>query len=287
VKITHQWWKGKLQYNSIYAALMNLEPATAIPVPNAERLFQKKAASFQYLSLNASKFLNIGLFQGMIWQAGDAKNRQYLEWQFFNPVIFSNIPGYGLNNKNNILAGGDLRIKLTDKINLYAQGMADDLSNAKAIGNGIGYQVGANYFDVFGVKNLFLQAEFNSVNEGSYNSPIGTITNQSYSHYNQNLAYTPGHGQEFLFIADYKIKRLQFNARYHHQTVSRDGDYFYTNQTVHVKAGFLINPAYNLQLSLGYINRNQNFSNFKSLNSETNFIYLGLRTNIYNFYFDF
>lgn len=155
-KFTQQWWKGRIQYNNIYAVLMNLEAATAIPVPNAERLFQKKAASFQYLSVNPAKFLNIGLFQGMIWQAGDSKNRQHLEWQYFNPVIFTNLAQFELNNKNNILVGGDVRFKITNKMNIYGQGMADDLSDTKKIGNGFGYQAGINYFDALGLKNLFL-----------------------------------------------------------------------------------------------------------------------------------
>lgn len=80
---------------------------------------------------------------------------------------------------------------------------------------------------------------------------------------------------------------MLFNARYQYQTVPRDGDYFYSNNIVNLRFGYLLNPAYNLQISLGYLYRNQNFSNFKNLNNETNFIYLGLRTNIYNFYFDF
>ena len=75
-RFTQQWFKGRVQYSNIYAMFMNLVPATKIPVKNAERLFQKKAASFQYLSINATKYLNIGFFQGMIWQAGDDKNKQ-------------------------------------------------------------------------------------------------------------------------------------------------------------------------------------------------------------------
>ena len=287
LRFTQLWFKGRVQYTNIYAVLMNLDPATKIPVPNAERLFQKKAVSFQYISVNVTKFLNIGFFQGMIWQAGDNKNKQHLELEYFNPLIFTNIARYGLNNKNNILIGGDLKIKITNKINIYGQLMADDLSNTKTIGQGIGYQAGVNYYNVFGVKNLFFQGEYNNVSEGSYLSPITANTNQSYSHYNQNLAYTPGYGQELLFISDYKFKRVFINAKYHYQTVPLNGDYLYTNQILTCKVGFLINPSYNLNLSLGYTYRNQNFPNFKDLNNQTGYIYLGIKTNIYNFYYDF
>jgi len=286
-RITQQWFKGRVQYNNIYAVLMNLSPATKKVIPNAERLFQKKAASFQYLSVNVSKFLNVGLFQGMIWQSGDSLNRQHMSWEYFNPVIYTNLPVFGLNNKNNILAGGDIRIKITRKINLYGQLMLDDLSNTKVLGNGTGYQAGVNYFDAFGVKNLFLQAEYNHVNETSYASPIGATDNQSYSHYNQNIAYTPGYGDELFFMLDYKFRRIFLNASYHYQTIPKSGDYYYDNQIVNLKLGFLVNPSYNLNLSLGYTYRNQNFSNFKSLSNQTNYLYLALRTSIYNLYYDF
>lgn len=286
-RVTQQWLKGRLQYNSIYAVLMNLEPAAKIQNPNSERLFQKKAASFQYLSFNAARFLNFGLFQGMIWQAGDDRNRQHLSWQYFNPLIFSNLAAYGLNNRNNILIGADLKIKLTKKLNVYGQVMADDLSNTKAAGNGIGYQAGANYFDVLGVNNLFLQLEYNDVAEASYFSPIGTVTNQSWSHYNQNLAYTPGSGRELIVISDYKWHRFFVNLKYNYQIVRTSADTDYQNHIVTSRIGYLINPAYNLNVCIGVNYRVQNFYNFKHLNNETSYIYLGFKTSLYNLYYDF
>jgi hypothetical protein len=202
-------------------------------------------------------------------------------------VIFSNLPEFKLNNENNILIGADLKVKITNKINVYAQVMADDISNTKVLGNGIGYQTGVNYFNAFGLKNLFLQAEYNFVNETAYTGPIGAATNQSYSHYNQNLAYTPGYGSELIFIADYKFKRLGLHGRYHYQTLPSNKELFYDNQMVNAKITYMVNPAYNFNLALGYTYRNQNFSIFKTLNNQTNYIYFALRTSIYNLYHDF
>lgn len=287
VRFTQQWFKGRVQYSNIYSVLMNLESASLIPNPNAERLFQKKTASFQYLSVNVTKFLNVAFFQGLIWQAGDNKNKQHLDWQYFNPIIYTNLPLLKLNNKNNIVAGGEILLKITNKINVYGQLMADDLSNTKTIGNGIGYQAGLKYFDVLGLKNLFFQAEYNNVSEASYVSPIGAITNQSYSHYNQNLAYTPGYGQEIMCMLDYKYKRLFSSARYQYQSSPQNRTELYNNQITNFKIGYLINPAYNLNVALGYTSRNQNFSTFNGQSNQTNYIYLALKTNFYNLYYDF
>lgn len=287
MRFTQQWFKGRIQYTNIYAVLMNLDSASKHPTPNAERLYQKKAASFQYISVNLTNYLNFSFFQGMIWQTGDDRNKQHLSWQYFNPVIYTNLAQYGLNNKNNILIGFDFKLKITNKLNMYGQAMADDLSNTKTIGNGTGYQIGLNYFDAFGVKNLFLQTEYNSVTEASYVSPIGTTANQSYSHYNQPLAFTQGYGSEAVFLADYKYKRLFINVNCHLQNVPLKGKAFYDNQIVNAKVGWLVNPSYNLNISLGYTYRNQNFSNFSSLTNQTNYIYLGIKTNLYNLYYDF
>lgn len=286
-RVTLQGFKGRVQYSNIYAVLMNLEPAAKIQNPNVERLFQKKAASFQYLSINTDKLLNVGFFQGMIWQAGDDRNRQHLDWQYFNPVIYTNLASYGLNNKNNILIGSDFKLKLTNQLNVYGQVMADDLSNTKKTGNGWGWQAGANYFDVLGVKNLFVQAEVNNVSETTYFSPIGTVTNQSYSHYNQNLAFTPGSGMELILLSDYKWHRFFANIKYNYQNVSLNNEKYYSNNIINSKLGYVINPAYNLNVSLGINYRLQNFYNFKLLNNETGYIYLSFKTSLYNLYYDF
>jgi hypothetical protein len=286
-RFTQQWLKGKLQYTNIYAVLMNLTPALKVPVKNAEPLFQKKPAAFQYLSYNVSKWLNLGLFQGIIWQVADEQNRQQLNWMYANPLIFTHAGAFGLNSKNNVLLGADMKVKFTDRINVYAQVMADDLSSGKSLGKAWGYQLGANWFNALGIKNFMLQGEFNQLTESSYLSPLGTLTNQSYSHYNQNLAFTPGSGRELLLVADFKKKRVLANLRYHNQNIVKNTDNFYNTSITNASIGYLINPAYNLNISIGYTYRYQKFYNFKTPNLTTSFLNLTIKTNLYNTYYDF
>ena len=286
-RITQQWFKGRVQYTNIYAVFMNLVSASKVINPATERLFQKKAASFQYLSVNFTKKFNVGFFQGMIWQAGDDKNKQHLDLYYFNPIIYTNLINYGLNNKNNIVTGMDAKLKLTSKIALYGQLMLDKV---KKDSSGWGWQTGITCFDALGLKNLFLQVEYNSVTKGSYMNSSGSTTDQSYSHYNQTLAYTPGYGQEFVFIGDYKKKRFFTNVRYNYQTVPMNQgtiDYYSYVSILNAKIGYVINPSYNLNICLGVLYRTQNFSIFNNLNNTTNYIYLGFKTSLYNLYYDF
>ena len=287
IRITSEWLKGKLQYTNIYAVLMNLTSGGAATPKNTEPLFQKKAVSFQYLSYNVNKRINIGLFQGMVWNAADSMNRQHIEWQYFNPVIFTNLGYYGLNNKNNIVIGATANIKITHKISIYGQFMGDDFSNTFATGNKFGYQLGAKYFDALKLKNLMLQIEYNDVAEGSYNSPFGAYSNQSYSHYNQNLAYTPGYGKELILLGDYKYRRMFINGKLNLQWISLNKYALYNNTITKIQLGYTINPAYNFNVSLGYNYRFQDFLGFNKSDNKTTFYTISLKSNLYNTYYDF
>lgn len=287
VRITQQYFKGRVQYTNIYASLMNLVSASEKIVPNTERLFQKKAASFQHLSINFTKWFNLGFFQGLMWQVGDKNNVQHFEWQYFNPVIYTNLGFYGLNNRNNILAGSELNLKLTNRISLYAQAIVDDLSNTRVVGNGFGYQAGIKYFNAFKVKNLFLQAEYNEASESAYTSPITDTSNQSFSHFNQNIAYSPGNGRELTGILDYKFQRICFNARYSYQSVTVFNKEFYLNQYVNLKLGYTINPAYNANISIGLLYRNQDYLLPGLPDNKTAYVYLSFKTSLFNSYYDF
>jgi len=287
IRFTQQWFKGRLQYTNMYAVLMNMVAANVVQTPNAERLFQKKPAAFQYLSYNVNKAINVGLFQGIVWQAGDTRNKPQVNWMYASPFIFSQAAYYGLNHQNNVLLGADAKIKLTKTLNVYGQYMLDDMSDSKSIGNGYGYQIGLNYFNALSIKNLFFQAEYNNVSEASYLSPLGSTTNQSYSHYNQGLAYTPGTGTELLLLADYKWKRFFWNMRYQNQIKKQNQANLYNTSIITANVGYLINPAYNLNVSVGYVNRYQKFYNFSTPNSTTSYLYLSIKTSLYNTYYDF
>ena len=284
-RITFQAFKGKLQYSTIYASLMNLTKASVNSNTNVERLFQKKAAAFQYLSLHPNRFLHLGLFQGLVWQAGDYRNKQNITWQYANPLIFANMITYGLSGRNNVLVGAEAQVTLAKGTQAYVQYMLDELGTRGGFSSN-GVQLGIKAYDVLGIKNLFLQTEYNYVGGASYQAP-GTYSTQTYAHYNQNLAYTPGAGQEFLFLADYRYKRWFVNAKYNYlQNPAETKAKVFTN-SVNAKIGYLINSAYNLNVCIGVNYRNQNFYNFKTLNNETGYVYLGLRTSIYNLYYDF
>lgn len=312
VRVTTQY--KKFQYTNLYTLFMNLNDGGVTTPPNTERLFQKKAGSFQYLSWNVHKRFQLGLFQGMIWEASDDQNKQQFNFNYFNPIITSSAFVYGTRNTNNIVLGSTAKIILFKGLYIYGQYMLDDIAkdNLKgSINNKQGMQAGIKYFDAFKLKNLHLQLEYNKVRPYAY---AHKKPEQSYSHYNQALSHPLGANfKEVIGVLNYRVGDFFTQFKINYAMVGRDSaaisygntifnsdnNSFYgpnsnineqnqgmatniTNVDFHI--GYLINPTTNMNIVLGVLNRNESYGN---TTNTTNFIYVGLRTSLNNIYYDF
>ena len=301
------------QYTNLYTSFMNLTNGGDKVPQGIERLFQKKIGSFQLLSASFWQRLNIGLFQGMIWEAVDSTNRQHVNFNTFDPIIGVNTLVYGLHNKNNMVMGLTLSINVTRSISLYGQYLLDDLNSKDILGdirNKYGYQAGFKYTDAFTVKNLTIQGEYNSVRPYVY--ATGN-PEQSYSHYNQALAHPLGANfNEAIGILNYRIRDFFTEVKFNYAVKGKDslftnfgGNIFKSDaqasvqgvnkiqttqgasttilyQDIHI--GYLVNPATNLNIVIGLSNRMER-AEARTIN--TQFVYVGLRTSLANFYYDF
>ncbi len=302
------------QYTNLYTSFMNITSGGVATPPNIEVLYQKKIGNFQMLTANFFRRLTLGLFQGMIWEASDSTNRQHVNFNTFDPLIGVNTAVYGLHNKNNILLGSTFKLKITNSISFYGQYMLDDIYSK---GNNIklqlkdGYQVGFKYFDVFNVKNLHVQAEYNMVGPYAY---AAQNPSQSYTHYDQPLAHPLGANfYEMIGFVNYRLKRffvelklnyavkgIDSSAFNYGSNVFKSDNIFPANQnsnsittTQGVKTttmyqdfhmGWLVNPSTNFNIMFGVSNRI--FVEDK-ITSYTRYIYIGIRTSLTNFYYDF
>jgi hypothetical protein len=309
VRITSTF--GRFQYTNLYTAFMNMTSG-AVPY-GTERLFQKKAGVFQYLSWSAHERLQLGLFQGTIAPGSDFRNKQHLEPFFFNPVLFLNAAKYKFNDPYNVLAGATLKVKLTKRISFYAQYMLDNLPDKGpgSVQNKQGFQAGMKYFDVFGIKNLHLQLEYNQVRPYAYSKD--TLVD-AWTHYNQALAHPLGANfVEFNSFLDYRLGPFFTEFRFTGAVTGKDSaggnfgsDIFQSSQTAwfgphsdinvtcqglsttlfysDLKIGYTINPAVNSNISMGFTARN--FSN-EQYETHLFFLYITLRTSLTNRYYDF
>ena len=208
-------------------------------------------------------------------------------------------------------------------MNAYAQLIIDEFSSSDILGgdgsykNKTGYQIGAKYYDAFGLKNLYLQAEYNRVRPYTYSHNTIVL---NYGHNNQSMAHTLGANfSEFVGIvrfhkgrifADAKVilakRGIEFNTQ--------DDTYFYggnifgtendrvsdlgndlaqgnTTDFFHaeLQAGYLINPATSLKIYGSVILRdfNPELNTDAVFENQTTWVNLGIRTDLFNWYNDF
>jgi hypothetical protein len=195
----------------------------------------------------------------------------------------------------------------------------DDIKGGnKSWANKYGFQLGVKYFNAFHVDNLLLQLEYNYVRPYVY-SHSDPITN--YGHNNQSIGHQwGGNFREFLVIARYHKGRYFADAKVTVGTRGLDfdttedsynyGQNIYKDYDVNrpfdvgvevgqgnktavfiadVQGGYLVNPATNLKLFGSYIYRSFDPSQNTATTfyESTNWFTVGLRADIFNWYFDY
>jgi hypothetical protein len=274
----------QFQYTKLNASLSSVTRRDESS--SAEALFQRKTMSTHYLSWLATKWLNVGLFESTLWQTEDSSGTKPIKLQQFNPIIGINTLTTGFNDVNHTVVGTNLKIKLPFKATLYNQVVYDG-------GSKYGYQIGARYF---GIPNLTLQAEYNSVAKETYSS---NVVLQAYSNYNEALAHPSGNNfKEVIGIINYKYKRaftqIKFNQiKYDEVNLYYSGSFNRDITNIQTHLGYIINPKNNLSILAGINQRTENvnttFDNGIKTNqtNRTNYVYFGIRTSLRNLYNDF
>jgi Capsule assembly protein Wzi len=196
LKINTRIWK--LNYQNLF---MELQPDFT---PGGDRLLPKKYAAMHHLNVNVTKWLNVGVFEAVMFGRSNRFDFSYLV-----PVIFYRSVEQQNGSFDNSLAGLDFKANLhKHRLQFYGQFLLDEFvlseirSNKGFWANKWGLQLGAKYIDAFKIKNLDLQLEMNRVRPFTY-AHRDSIAN--YTHYNQPLAHPLGANfQELIAIARYQ-----------------------------------------------------------------------------------
>jgi hypothetical protein len=181
LKINTRIWK--LNYQNLFMELSNGKST-------GDKLLPKKYVSMHHLGLQATKWLNIGFFEAVVFG-----RQNHFEFGYLNPIIFLRSAEQQNGSPDNANVGFDFKANIAHTLQLYGQVMLDEfvLKEAKAgngwWGNKQAIQVGGKYIDAFKIKNLDLQGEINFVRPFTY-SHFDSVAN--YSHYNQPLAHPLG-----------------------------------------------------------------------------------------------
>ncbi len=277
--------------------------------------YARKYSTIHYLDWAISKRVNLGLFDAVVWQARDTLgNYRGFDWQYLNPVIFLRSTEFSLGSPDNALLGFNLSVIAGQHNVFYGQLLIDEF-HIHEIFSGDGFwankqafQLGFKTFEALGVKNLYFQTEFNYVRPYTYSETVPRI---NYGNYNQPIAHPFGANfWESVNFLKYSYKRFFFSYEFLYSIKGLDpegenygGDIYksyytrvseygnYVGQGIRTRliyqnfrASFLINPAYNLNFTLGFVWRNEHSD---VMDENTHYFYIGLRTSLRNLYYDF
>jgi hypothetical protein len=207
-KINTTFWK--IKYTNTYMWLKDVREEATV-----DRTYATKFMANHYLSWNVTKRWNLGFFESVVWAN---TNDRGFDLSFVNPVIFFRSVEFTSSSRSgNAVLGLTTKVKWNNSVNLYAQFLLDEFSlgdmkaGDKSWKNKYGYQIGAKYYNAFGISNLFLQAEYNRVRPYTY-AHSDPLTN--YGHNNQSMGHNWGSNfNELTGIARYTKGRWFANAQ--------------------------------------------------------------------------
>ncbi len=220
LKLNTRIWK--FNYENLFMELMPQFQK------KGDNLLARKYAAMHHLSLNVTKWLNMGVFESIVFGRS-----QYFDFEYLNPIIFLRYVEGNVGSPDKAHVGLDFKANVAHKFQFYGQFLLDEFiaseitKNNGFWANKYGYQLGAKYVDAFTIKNLDLQIETNRVRPFTY-SHNDSITN--YTHYNQMLAHPLGANfQEVVGVLKYQpAPKWYINARaiYYYQGLDLNGENF-------------------------------------------------------------
>ncbi|RLD30309.1 MAG: gliding motility protein RemB [Bacteroidetes bacterium] len=314
LKLNTNFWK--IKYTNIWLVLKDIRPEV-----EEDGAFLTKYMANHYLSWNVSKRFNLGLFESVIWTNS---NDRGFDINYLNPIIFLRAIEFDTgSDAGNAIVGASAKYKWNDNINIYSQFILDEFSlgdikgGEKSWKNKFGYQIGAKYFNAFMVNNLMLQVEYNRVRPYTYSHNTIVL---NYGHNNQSMAHLWGSNfSEAIIIGRYHYNRWfadaklvfgvkGFDVNDGTDNFSYGGDIYrdYNDRPfdagvtvgqglkanvfhAELHTGYLINPATNLKLfaNISYRNFNPEAETINTFKNSTVWFSLGIRTDLFNWYFDF
>lgn len=181
-------------------------------LPGAWKL---KNATSHHISLNATKWLNIGVFETVLFQPKDTLLNRGYEVEYLNPVIFFRPQEYSLGSSDNVLIGLSLDAKFGNHV-FYSQGILDEFSlsevrkNPSWWANKYGVQLGikGRFQPAFG--KLFYRLEYNMMRPYTY-AHINEM--QTYGNQGHVLAHPLGSNFHEI-VAELKWQKGKYLAKF-------------------------------------------------------------------------
>lgn len=270
--------------------------------------YRSKYGASHHISLNATKWLNIGVFESVIFRPKDTLLNRGYDAEYLNPVIFYRPQEYSLGSSDNVLLGfsADIHWK---RNTIYTQMILDEFNlveiRAKTgwWANKYGLQLGfkSHVNSKFG--KLFYRIEYNFVRPytyahiddlHNYGTQSGSLAHPLGSNFHEILGEFKWQKNKWLtkFFASYSLQgvskdSLNYGNDIYQPYINRPSDYGnFIGQGKGVnKLHCIITFDYNIVPSIrlhGFIENHLNYNNIK--NNVTYYPVIGLRSQLWNDY---
>lgn len=197
----------KLQYDNLY---MRLSPDQHIPGNDlTNNSYGFKYATAHHLSANITSWLNLGVYEMVVFNRGN-----HFELGYMNPMIFYRAIERSLGSPDKVAIGISAKAIPAKGLAVYGQFLVNEFTAKEFFGsngylhNKWGGQLGVNYYDAFTVPNLDLQAEINVLRPYTFQHYAGTGQGYIASNFTNNnlpLAHPLGAGfRELVLMANYR-----------------------------------------------------------------------------------
>ncbi len=182
---------------------------------NFQNQNRSKFIATHHLSWNATKWLNFGLFETVVFQPRDTLLNRGFDVEYLNPLVFYRPQEYSIGSADNVLIGASFSVKFLNRTMLYGQVIVDEflLSEIRAKrgwwGNKFGGQLGYKGKIKFLKQNFVFRLEANAVRPYTY-AHINAMANYG------NLESTLSHplGANFVeFLGELKWQHQRIFAK--------------------------------------------------------------------------
>lgn len=310
-RIETDFWR--IKYVNLWSQMYDVRPEVS-----PGNVFAKKYLSTHYLSINISPRWNVSLFESLIF--GDTAQQRGIDPAFFNPVILYRPVEFAVGSgTGNALLGFGTSYKILDGLQMYGQLTLDEFTAKEFTAgtgywaNKYGYQLGAKYYNAFGLEGLFLRLEHNAVTPYTFSHRIPL---SNYGHYGQPLAHPwGGNFRETMMHLVFQHGRWEWEAKFNYGEIGLDtlgsdwgADIYrsyqereqdYNNSIAQgesarlfyllLRMAWLVNPESGLKIEAGMQWRDLNTgrSTLPLPGGTSQYVFLGLRTEFFNRYYDF
>lgn len=177
--------------------------------------WEGKFASSHHLSFNPTKWLNIGIFETVIFQPKDTLLNRGFDVEYLNPVIFYRPQEYALGSSDNVLLGLEISGHINSHHTVYSQVILDEfyLSELRAKSGWWANKFGAQFgvkgrFDL-GKHRFFYRVEYNYVRPYTYSH-----ISEELNHGNQGFSLAHPYGSNFMeLLGELKWSLNKFGAK--------------------------------------------------------------------------